>query len=529
MAFRFFALTLIFGLSYGLLGLKLYDLQVKDGNYYFERAQARNEFQAELELRRGQIFFTDRNGSAARVALNRDYPVIFASPKEIGNSYLAAKVLAPIVGWEEEDLQEVLDNPESSFRLLVDRASPEQISAIRDIALEGVYFNKKQYRFYSYGKLASHLTGFVGVNTENDEPAGLYGIEKLRNGDLAEGDDVHLTIDITLQSQAEQTLRELVSRFKASGGTVIIQEPATGKVLALANAPDFDPNAYSEFPIGSFLNPAVQYIYEPGSVFKPLTMAAGIDSGAITPETTYVDKGSVTLNGKTIRNWDKKAYGEITMSKVIEKSVNTGAVFAEQETGHQIFYEYLKKFGFGERTDVDLPDEAGGSLRNLERKDARAIDFATASFGQGTAVTPVQLINAFSAIANGGLLMRPYTDGEAEPYVVRRVVSKETARQVTTMMERAVEKAVVAAIPQYRVAGKTGTAQIPDFEKGGYTEELIHTFVGFAPASNSRFVILLKLDKPESSLAGLTVVPAFRELAEYVLNYYNIPPDKLSQ
>ena len=529
MAFRFFVLTILFGLSYGLLGFNLYRLQIKEGNYYFERAQARSEFQAELELRRGQIFFTDRNNNTVSFALNRDYPVIFASPKEISNPYLTAEVLAPIIGWGEEKLQEALDNPNSLFRLLVDRATPNQISATRDMGLEGIYFDKKQYRFYPFGELASHLTGFVGVNTDYDEPVGLYGIEKLHNGDLADGDSVNLTVDINLQSQAEQTLKELVLRFKASGGTVIIQEPITGKILALANDPDFDPNTYSEFPVGNFLNPAVQYIYEPGSVFKPFTMAAGIDSGAITPETTYFDKGSVTLNGKIIRNWDKKAHGEITMSNVLEMSVNTGAIFAEQKTGHQSFYEYLKKFGFGEITALDLPDEAGGSLRNLERKDARAIDFATASFGQGTAVTPIQLITAFSVIANGGVLMQPYINSESEPYVVRRVVSGETARQVTAMIEGAVEKAAVAAIPQYRVAGKTGTAQIPDFERGGYTEEFIHTFVGFAPVSDPKFIILLKLDKPSSPLAGLTVVPAFRELAEYVLNYYNIPPDRLSQ
>jgi len=528
MAFRFFTLALFFGLLYGLLGLNLYRLQVKKGEYYFERVQARSEFQAELELRRGQIFFTDRNGNTVPAALNRDYPVIFASPKDIDDPVSVAEALAPIIDWEEEELREVLDNPQSLFRLLVDKASETQVSAVRDLNIEGIYIDAKQYRFYPFGTLASQLIGFVGVNADYDEPIGLYGFEKVYNSGLAEGGDVRLTIDINLQSQAEQILSKLIDEFDASGGTVIVQVPTTGKILALVNAPDFDPNIYSNYPIETFLNPAVSAMYESGSVFKPITMAAGIDSGAITPESTYVDLGSVTLNGKTIRNWDKKTYGEVTMTKVIERSINTGAVYAEQQIGHERFLEYLKRFGFGENTGINFSDEIGGSLKNLERKDARAIDFATASFGHGAAVTPLQLVNAYSVLANGGLLMRPYVDVNIEPHVLRRVIDEETSHKVTAMMESAVEKAVVAAIPRYRIAGKTGTAQIPDFERGGYTDDLIHTYVGFAPTSDPKFVILIKLDIPRSPLAGLTVVPAFRKFTEYILNYYSIPPDKLA-
>jgi cell division protein FtsI/penicillin-binding protein 2 len=215
------------------------------------------------------------------------------------------------------------------------------------------------------------------------------------------------------------------------------------------------------------------------------------------------------------------------MTNVIEQSVNTGAVFVEQTIGHKNFYEYLKKFGFGEKLNFDLPDEVAGSLRNLENKNARAIDFATASFGQGTAVTPLQVITAFSALANGGLLMRPFVLRDTEPYVIRRVIGEETAMKVVKMMESAVEKAGVAVIANYRVAGKTGTAFIPDFKRGGYSEELIHTYIGFLPASSPHLTIMLKLDKPKAELAGLTVVPAFRRLAEFALNYLNIPPDKL--
>ncbi len=527
MAFRFIALISLFFLSYGVLGYNLYHHQILKGDYYFEKAEARSEFQKELELRRGQIFFTDRNGNSTAVAQNRDYPVVFASPKEIEDAALAAKLLSPIVGEDEERLATALGNPRSLFYPLIDKASEEEIKTVESLNLKGIYINERQYRFYPFYNLSSHLLGFVGLNEDTDVPTGLYGLEKFKNNELKEGKDLNLTIDISLQSEAEQVLEDLIRDFEAVGGTVIIEEPTTGKILALASAPDFDPNSYGNFPVKNFLNPALASIYEPGSVFKPITMAMGIDLGVISPDTTYVDKGRVTLNGKTILNWDKKAYGEITMTNVLERSVNTGAVFAESKIGHEAFLEYSKDFGFGEISGIDLPDEVIGSLRSLERKDARDIDFATASFGQGPAVTPIQLINAYSAIASGGVLMRPYILASESPKVIRRVIDEETALEVIGMMESAVNKAEVAVIKGYGVAGKTGTAQVPDFERGGYGDELIHNFVGFAPTSNPRFVILVKIDKPKSSLAGLTVVPAFRKLTEYVLNYYHIAPDRV--
>jgi len=525
MAVRFFSLSSIFLILFGLLGANLYRLQIKNGDYYFEKAEARSEFQFALELRRGEISFTDRAGKTTLVALNRDYPVIFASPKDIEDAAEAAALLSPLVHRSAEELAAILSNKMSSFRLLSEKPTNEEIQAVLKLNLKGVYVEDKQYRAYPYNNLAAQLIGFVGINENYDEPVGLYGVEKKHNGKLSEGGGVNLTIDINLQSKSEEILKKLVEKFSASGGSVIIEEPKTGKILAMASAPDFNPNDYAASPVKNFLNPAVQAIYEPGSVFKPITMAAGIDLGVLTPTSTYFDAGKVTLDGKTIENWDHKAYGTITMTKVIERSVNTGAVFAESKIGNQNFYEYLKKFGFGEFTGIDLPDEVRGSLRNLENKNARQIDFATASFGQGTAVTPIQMINAFAVFANGGLLMRPYVDASLTPAVVRRVISPETAGKVTAMMENAVEAGGVATVPNYRVAGKTGTAEVPS--RGGYSDELIHTFIGFAPASAPRFVILIKLDKPQSSLAALTVVPAFRELAEYVLNYYRVPPDKL--
>jgi len=530
MAFRLVLLTSFFGLIYGILGFNLYKLQVVKNDYYVKRAEAQSEISRELELRRGQIFFTDRYGKKIPAALNKDYPVIYAVPKEIddpeetyGNLNLVLNKILP------ENIKTALSNKQSFFRMIVDKATKDDLRAVSESKIDGVYAGAKQHRFYPFEKLASHALGFVGVNENKNAPSGLYGIEGLYDDLLSRGVDVELTLDRNIQAHAEEILQSLVEKFNATGGTVIVQEPKTGSIIALANLPDFNPNSYSASPLKNFLNPAVQSVYEPGSVFKPFTMAAGIESGKLTPETTYYDAGKITLNGKTITNWDKKSYGNITMTNVIERSVNTGAVYAESLTGHSDFYAFLKRLGFGSKTGVDLPDEVSGSLKNLERKDARAIDFATASFGQGTAVTPMQLINAFSSIANGGLLMRPYVKRTEGPKVISRDMKEETAKQVTAMMESAVVKAQVAKVASYRVAGKTGTAQIPDFNRGGYTEEYIHSYVGFAPISAPRFVALLKLDRPSAILAGQTVVPAFRELAEFILTYYNVSPDDLPE
>ncbi len=523
---RFASLATFFTILFVVLVLNFYRLQVDKGFYYFQKAQARNDAAEELQLRRGQIFFTDKNNELIPVAMQNDYPAIYAVPQDISDIPGTAKKLSPLINMSEKDIIASLSvNPSGKFRLLVDKASPDMVNQVLSANVKGIYTDEKQYRFYPFETLGAHVVGYVGKNSESSDPIGLYGIEKLFNTTLAEGNNVQLTIDRNLQAEAEQMLDGLVKNFKAEGGSILIQDPHTGAILTLVNKPDFDPNNYGMYPIANFPNPAVQYVYEPGSVFKAFTMVAGIDTGAITPDTVYIDKGSDTLNGMTIRNWDLIAHGKMTMTQVIENSLNTGAIFAEQKTGDQTFLSYLKKFGFGQKTGIDLPDEVNGSLNNLEKKQTYAIDFGTAAYGQGVSVTPVQVITAFSAIANGGLLMKPYIVASDKPTVVRRVMSEDTSQKVSQMLQDAVENAHIAAIPHYRVAGKTGTAQIP--ENGGYsTNTFIHTFIGFLPVSNPKVVILIKLIRPDAELAGLSVVPAFHDLASFAVNYYNIPPDK---
>lgn len=524
--FRIFLAIGVFLVLFGALEARLFRLQVRNGEYYVEKAEALSTRDVESNLRRGEIFITDRNNNTIPAALNKDFPMLYAVPKEIEDPKATAETLAPILGREDKELEKELENQTSLFRLLMERIPEDVFKKIEKAEIKGVYKGTRQARVYPFEALASHVLGFVGVNEKYDAPRGLYGAEKKHEKKLEQGENIGLTIDRNIEARAEEILEGLMERFAAKGGSVIVAEPDTGKILAMANKPDFNSNSYGKYPVENFLNPAIQSVYEPGSVLKPLTMAAGIDVGVITPETTYYDSGSVTINGETIKNWDLKAHGTISMTRVIEESVNTGAVFAAKKVGRKNFVEYLKKFGFGKETGIDLPDEVSGSIRSVERAGAQDIDLASASFGQGISVTPIELIAAFGSIANHGRLMRPYVNAEGKPHVVRETMKKETAEKVIAMMESAVEKAFVAALPGHRIAGKTGTAEIADLERGGYKEAFNHTYVGFGPVANPRFVILIKLEEPEAVLAGVTVVPAFRELASFIISYYNIPPDK---
>ncbi|MBI4087446.1 MAG: penicillin-binding protein 2 [Candidatus Liptonbacteria bacterium] len=523
----------------------LYDLQIVKGGYYLARSGAEYLAQEYLDANRGAIYFTGRNGSFLPAVLNKDFPIVYAVPKEIEDVSEAAHALAPILERPAEELKTLFSKKNDLYEMLVKKADPALASQIADLKIKGISVDKQAGRFYPLGSLASHALGFVGPTAQSAADAGHYGLEEFYNKDLSgergsvsgskikktvPGKDVVTTLDPNIQIEAERILENLVKTYKARGGSVIVEDPRTGRILAMGSYPDFDPNQYGEFPIASFLNPNVQQVYEPGSVFKAITMATGIDSGKITPDTTYYDTGTLTINGRTISNYDLKKhgpYGKATMTNVIEHSINTGAVFAERQIGREIFTAYLKDFGFSEKTGIDLPGELKGDLRRLNPKE-RDVAFATASYGQGVAVTPIELITAMAALANGGNLMRPYLNAELEPRIIRRVVSEETARQVTNMMISAVDNAEIAKINGFTIAGKTGTAYVPDFKKGGYTDNVINTYVGFGPASDPKFIALIKLNEPQGApVAGLSVVPAFRDLAQFILNYYRVSPDRL--
>ncbi len=540
---RFSILIGVFFLAYAVLLFRLYNLELVKGGYYTARAASEMLSSTDAGANRGAIYLTDENGGILPAAINENFPIIYAVPKAILDPREAADTLAPILNMPADSLFKILSKPNDSYEALVRKADPAVASQVENLNIKGIYTDTASERFYPLGPIASQVLGYVGPNATNDGESGRYGIEEFYNNTLAgaasdtkaiaQGTDINLTIDPNIQIEAEKILDNLVTANNASGGSVIVEDPQTGKILAMGSTPDFDPNNYSSSSIADFLNPNVQTVYEPGSIMKVITMSAGIDSGKITPDTTYDDKGYVDVSRAHITNYNLTTHGAYgpgtTMTQVIEHSINTGAIWAENTTGNDIFLSYLKKFGLDQKTGIDLPGEVGGNLSQLTPR-APAVDWDTAAYGQGVAVSPIELVSAVSAIADKGILMRPYLNAGLQPQEIRRVISTNTAEQVTQMMVDAVDLAQVANINGYAMAGKTGSAFIPNPAGGGYLNELTDSYIGFGPASNPRFVAFIRLNTiPVTSLAAETVVPAWEQLAQYIVNYYNIPPDRTTR
>ncbi len=353
------------------------------------------------------------------------------------------------------------------------------------------------------------------------------------------GKDLILTLDRNVQWIAEEELQWALTQFRAQSGTIIVMDPRTGEILAMANSPTFDPNDLSKADMAALQNTAISAQYEPGSVFKMITAAAALDSGVVTPTQKLTDTGSIAVGQRVILNSDRVAHGAVDMTEALARSLNVITSQWALLLGQKQFYQYVERFGFGQVTEVDLADEVYGLIKKPGTLDWSLSDLGTNSFGQGLAVTPIQMANAIASIANGGKLMRPYIvkarvmDGQVqltEPTVLGTTIRPETAKALTDILVDIVtDGSSAAAVPGYRIAGKSGTAQIPTEE--GYTEdETIVTFAGYAPADDPRFVILVKLDRPDPNIsrwASYTAAPAFSRVARRLFYYYNIPPDNV--
>ena len=351
-----------------------------------------------------------------------------------------------------------------------------------------------------------------------------------------DGTDLTLTIDLVIQSAAERELRAAVQREHATSGSVVVLDPREGAILAIASWPTFDPARVAVADPEALRDRAISWEYEPGSTMKAITISAAIDQHVVTPNTTYDDKGCTIIGGRRLCNALGRSYGPTTVTQVLERSANAGAVFVASKLGADPFYRYLGAFGFGRPTGVDLAGEAGGALRPLA--EWYPVDLGTAAFGQGVAVTPLQLACAYAAIANGGTLYRPYVvaarrdaDGEhrTAPVAVRRVISEETAATLRTMLVSTVDRGISsgAAIAGYSVAGKTGTAQIPSPDGRYLDDAYISSFAGFAPAVDPRFVTVIVLERPNTGLLGtITAMNAFKNLAGDTLRSARIQPDR---
>ncbi len=511
---------------------------------------------------RGSI--VDVNGHP--LAIQRFRYAVVASPYIMGpkTKKIVAQKLAVQVGMSEQEMLTLFAENDAKGQniLLNPDIGPEIGENIKAMDLTGIGVYVYPVRFHPEGNLASHVLGFVDMDN-----VGRYGLESYFDSFLVAPDnkitpgstphltgmqgadalpespfipslarrDLILSLDRALQYTAETQLKAGIERYQADSGVVIIMNPKTSAILAMAGNPDYNPDDYSDVSSDNiYVNPAISEIYEPGSVFKLITFAAALNENIITPETKYKDTNKYTYFEQVVQNWDRKGRGEVTAQQALAQSLNVTTAKIAVDIGEEDFYKTVSRFGFGVDTGIDLAYEAGGIVHSPNKTGWVPGYLATNSFGQAISVTPLQMANAVAAIAAGGVLHRPYTVGMVikgdevrvkEPEPISRAISEESARTLTQMMIAAANHTKEATIPGYAIAGKTGTAEIPGL--GGYKEKrTITTFVGFFPPDDPQFLILVKLERPNTSAwAGQTAAPVFREIAQSIINMYGIPPD----
>jgi cell division protein FtsI/penicillin-binding protein 2 len=553
----FFVLGLI-ALFFAVVVARLYTLEVTNHASILVQAATQHGELALIPASRGEIYLTNtKKNQPVLVATNITKKLVFASGRQMTDQdrRLAATKLASILDIKSADLLDRMINGNQNYLPLKHQLSDEDAQKIEDLNLTGIHLDPEEVRFYPQNNLASQVLGFVGYSDRSDDKQGQYGVEREYEKELAgragvasasgtdmgplAGSDVYLTIDQAIQFKAQQVLDETVKKHGADSGSVIVVNPKSGAILAMANYPDFDPNTFnSAESVAMFNNDAVYSDYEPGSVFKAITMAAGINENAISPQSTYTDTGSIQVDDRVIKNSNPNPLGTQTMTQVLDESLNTGAVYVQQLIGRDKFTDYVKRFGFGTRTNVDLPGEGTGDISQLDKKGN--IFLANASFGQGITTTPIQLVQAYTAIANGGVMVKPYVvdkivhpDGQVEQKnktEVRQVLNKAAASTVSAMLVDVVENGhgKKAAVPGYFIGGKTGTAQVAYKDRSGYDPtKNIGTFIGFGPMDNPAFLMIVRINEPKDvAFAESSAAPAFGEIASFILNYLQIPPTR---
>jgi cell division protein FtsI (penicillin-binding protein 3) len=550
---HFLLLTLLCG--FGVILFRLVTLQVLQAAELTARADRQHQKTVTLEGARGTV--TDRHGKV--LAMNVEVPSIFGVPTSLDSPAGAARSLSPVLHIRREEIEKKL-RQDKHFVWLARKVEPEQGHRLEQLSIDGIGIVMEGRRFYPKGPLLSHVLGFVGM-----DGLGLEGLERryesqlhgekrltilqrdalgrtvfpkgLREQVPATGQSLTLTIDEVIQYIAEKELEEAVDHAHAKSGTIIVLEPRSGGVLAMAVSPRFDPNAVASLTADRWRNRTLTDTYEPGSTMKLVVAAAALEEKVMMPGSMlFGENGRMSVANTTIHDHEK--LGWMTFAQMIQKSSNIGAAKTGMLLGEQRLYRYLQAFGFGQRTDIDLPGEVAGLLKSPREWGRRSL--ASISMGQEVGVTPLQMVSAVSAIANDGVLMKPYVVSEVRdqkgqpvreilPQVKRRVVSPGTARTLTAIMEGVITNGtgMKAAIPGFRVAGKTGTAQKVDPRTGAYSSALsIGSFVGFVPADAPRLAMIIVIDEPQGEAwGGVVAAPVFRRVGEQVLTYMGVPRD----
>jgi len=536
------------------VALRAFQLQILDGEKLRQLGEKQHLKEMIVLPKRGTIL--DRAGEP--LALSLEGQSVYARPRRIKDPKAIVANLAQTLGLDPADVAQKLAS-EKSFIWLKRQVTPKEAERVEMLNVDGVGIYVEPNRYYPQGQLAAQLVGFVGRDSQGLEGVEMHydgylrgesgssvverdalgrrvliqGVETLQ---IPPGSDLQLTLDTSIQHLAERELEATAAKYRAKAGVAIVVEPFTGEILALANYPFFNPNNFTRQSSNQWRNRAVTDSFEPGSTFKTILAASALEEGVVGKEDLFFcENGKYAYGGKIIH--DTHEHGWLPFAKIIQYSSNIGVTKVAEKLGKERYAKYIEKFGFGQPTGIDLPGEANGAVRRSEKW--AAVDLATHAYGQGIAVTPVQLVMAYGAVANGGFLMRPFVvkravaaDGrllwENQPHVVRRVVSEETARTLTSILKGVVDEGgtgVLASVEGFEVAGKTGTAQ--KAEHGVYTRKRVASFVGFVPADQPRLVMAVILDEPESSVYGGTVAaPAFRNIAAAALQRLAVVPDK---
>ncbi len=554
--FRIYTVGCFFVLSLAVIMARAYQLQIYERGRLEVLARATYRKLKRLPPKRGSIY--DRNGH--EMAVSVEAWSVYARPHKIKSRWKTARQLSRIIHKKVRSISLLLKK-DRRFVWIIRKIPAEWAMKIKKLDIDGIGVLSDTRRYYPNREVAAHVIGFVGTDNQ-----GLEGLEK-RYDSILRGPkhtllemkdafgrpfymdkpvvsgmdlkDIYLTIDRDIQYKVQEALREAVRRTKAKSGNCIVLDPVTGEVLAMADVPEFNPNIFNEFKVSQWRNRAVTDCYEPGSTIKAILLAAALEEGVVTPDTKFdCEHGRYNIAGHIIH--DSHKHGILSVSEIIAESSNIGAIKIGRALGYDLFYRYLRKFGFGEKTGIDLLGERRGSVRLL--KDSRPVDQATAFFGQGVSVTSIQLAMAFAAIANGGKLMRPYVVKEiryhngkllhrTSPKVIRRVISPATAQKTAMVLEKVTGKtgtAPAAAIYGFNVAGKTGTSQKINPKTGKYSRRKYEAiFVGFVPVRHPKMVILVMIDEPKGiPYGGIVSAPVFKKVGLWTLNYMKVKPQK---
>jgi cell division protein FtsI (penicillin-binding protein 3) len=554
---RLLAAKVFFAVVLAAIGGRAFHLQVLQGDRLMARGQQQHLQEAIVLPRRGALL--DRTGEP--LALSVESQSVYVRPRRVRDADAVGRQLAEVLNMRIAEVRQRLasDRPFVWIKRQISSAEAEKIQALR-LAGVGMYHEPK--RHYPQGQLAGQLIGFVGRDSEgleglelkyNDYIRGetgstmaerdahgrrvlVQGVEGLH---IPPGSDIHLTLDTAIQHITEKELEAAILKYRAKAGVAIIVEPTTGAVLALANYPSFNPNLYNKQSADQRRNRAVADTFEPGSTFKAVLAAAALEEGVIgKDDLLYCEMGRFPYANRIIH--DTHPHGWLSFSKILQVSSNIGFTKVADKLKRDRYFSYIEKFGFGRTSGIDLPGEVAGLVRRPE--SWAAIDLATHAFGQGIATTPLQMVMAYAAIANGGFLMRPYVTrrvvsarGESlienRPHVVRRVISEKTAKQLAAMLTEVTGEGgtgVMAKIEGFEVAGKTGTAQKVDLVHGGYSaKKRVASFIGFVPAHDPRLVALILIDEPELNVyGGVVAAPVFRNVAQGALRRLAVAPNK---